>query len=203
MQVKLGQSVYDSFENSSVMYHFKCVFVIIEQEVFFMKIIMDENAMNRSLVRMSHEIIERNKGLDKVVLLGIETRGANLAFRIAKILEKIGKESVPVASLDVSYWRDDKPAKDQPFKLPISVQDRVVVIVDDVLFNGRTVRAAMDGIVFNGRPKEIQLAVLVDRGHRELPIRADIIGKNVPTSINEQVKVHLKEVDKVEEVVLI
>ncbi len=203
MQVKLGQSVYDSFENSSVMYHFKCVFVIIEQEVFFMKIIMDENAMNRSLVRMSHEIIERNKGLDKVVLLGIETRGANLAFRIAKILEKIGKESVPVASLDVSYWRDDKPAKDQPFKLPISVQDRVVVIVDDVLFNGRTVRAAMDGIVFNGRPKEIQLAVLVDRGHRELPIRADIVGKNVPTSINEQVKVHLKEVDKVEEVVLI
>ena len=168
-----------------------------------MKIIMDENAMNRSLVRMSHEIIERNKGLDKVVLLGIETRGANLAFRIAKILEKIGKESVPVASLDVSYWRDDKPAKDQPFKLPISVQDRVVVIVDDVLFNGRTVRAAMDGIVFNGRPKEIQLAVLVDRGHRELPIRADIVGKNVPTSINEQVKVHLKEVDKVEEVVLI
>ncbi len=179
------------------------MFVIIEQEVFFMKIIMDENAMNRSLVRMSHEIIERNKGLDKVVLLGIETRGANLAFRIAKILEKIGKESVPVASLDVSYWRDDKPAKDQPFKLPISVQDRVVVIVDDVLFNGRTVRAAMDGIVFNGRPKEIQLAVLVDRGHRELPIRADIVGKNVPTSINEQVKVHLKEVDKVEEVVLI
>lgn len=168
-----------------------------------MKIIMDENAMNRSLVRMSHEIIEKNKGLDKVVLLGIETRGANLAFRIAKILEKIEKVSVPVASLDVSYWRDDTPAKDQPFKLPISVQDRIVVIIDDVLFNGRTVRAAMDGIVFNGRPKEIQLAVLVDRGHRELPIRADIVGKNVPTSLSEQVKVHLKEVDKIEEVVLI
>lgn len=168
-----------------------------------MKIIMDEKAMSRSLIRMSHEIIELNKGLDKVVLLGIETRGANLAFRIAKILEKIGKVSVPVASLDVSYWRDDVSGKNQPFKLPISVQDRKVVIVDDVLFNGRTVRAAMDGIVFNGRPESIQLAVLVDRGHRELPIRADIVGKNVPTSLVENVKVHLTEVDKKEEVVLI
>lgn len=167
-----------------------------------MKIIMDENAMSRSLLRMSHEIIEKNKGLDKVVLLGIETRGANLAFRIAKILEKIEKVSVPVASLDVSYWRDDKPAKDQPFKLPISVQDRIVVIVDDVLFNGRTVRAAMDGIVFNGRPTAIQLAVLIDRGHRALPIRADIVGKNVPTAFDDQVKVYLKEVDQKEEVVL-
>ena len=167
-----------------------------------MKIIMDEKAMSRSLIRMSHEIIELNKGLDKVVLLGIETRGANLAFRIAKILEKIGKVSVPVASLDVSYWRDDISGKNQPFKLPISVQDRIVVLVDDVLFNGRTVRAAMDGIVFNGRPESIQLAVLVDRGHRELPIRADIVGKNVPTSLSENVKVYLSEVDQKEEVVL-
>lgn len=167
-----------------------------------MKIIMDESAMNRSLVRMAHEIIEKNKGLDKVVLLGIETRGANLAFRLAKLLEKIEKTTVPVASLDVSYWRDDKPAATQAMKLPISVQDRIVVIVDDVLFHGRTARAAMDGIVFNGRPNQIQLAVLVDRGHRELPIRADIVGKNVPTSINEKIKVNLKEVDGEESVIL-
>ncbi len=159
--------------------------------------------MNRSLVRMAHEIIEKNKGLDKVILLGIETRGANLAFRLAKLLEKIEKTTVPVASLDVSYWRDDKPSSTQAMKLPISVQDRVVVIVDDVLFKGRTVRAAMDGIVFNGRPRQIQLAVLVDRGHRELPIRADIVGKNIPTSISETVKVYLNEVDKKESVVLL
>lgn len=164
---------------------------------------MDESAMNRSLVRMAHEIIEKNKGLDKVILLGIETRGANLAFRLAKLLEKIEKTTVPVASLDVSYWRDDKPSSTQAMKLPISVQDRVVVIVDDVLFKGRTVRAAMDGIVFNGRPRQIQLAVLVDRGHRELPIRADIVGKNIPTSISETVKVYLNEVDKKESVVLL
>lgn len=168
-----------------------------------MKVIMDENAINRSLVRIAHEIIEKNKGLDKVVLLGIETRGANLAFRMAKIMEKIEKVSVPVASLDVSYWRDDLTPTDQAFKLPISVQDRIVVLIDDVLFKGRTVRAAMDGIVFNGRPKEIQLAVLVDRGHRELPIRADIVGKNIPTSIKETVKLYLNEVDNKEEVILL
>ncbi|CAM3609050.1 bifunctional pyr operon transcriptional regulator/uracil phosphoribosyltransferase PyrR [Erysipelothrix sp. HDW6B] len=165
-----------------------------------MKIIMDESAINRSLIRMTHEIIERNKGLDKVVLLGIETRGATLAFRIAKLMEKIEKVSVPVASLDISYWRDDLKSKDQAFRLPISVQDRVVVIVDDVLFKGRTVRAAMDGIVYNGRPQQIQLAVLVDRGHRELPIRADIVGKNIPTALEEKVKVKLREVDGEESV---
>ncbi|WZU00449.1 bifunctional pyr operon transcriptional regulator/uracil phosphoribosyltransferase PyrR [Erysipelothrix sp. D19-032] len=165
-----------------------------------MKIIMDESAINRSLIRMTHEIIERNKGLDKVVLLGIETRGATLAFRIAKLMEKIEKVSVPVASSDISYWRDDLKSKDQAFRLPISVQDRVVVIVDDVLFKGRTVRAAMDGIVYNGRPQQIQLVVLVDRGHRELPIRADIVGKNIPTALEEKVKVKLREVDGEESV---
>lgn len=160
-----------------------------------MKIIMDENAINRSLIRMTHEIIERNKGLDRVILLGIETRGATLAFRMAKLMQQFEKVNVPVASLDVSYWRDDISVKDQAFRLPISVQDRVVVIVDDVLFRGRTVRAAMDGIVFNGRPQQIQLAVLVDRGHREFPIRADFVGKNIPTSLNENVRVRLSEKD--------
>ena len=168
-----------------------------------MKTIMDESAMNRALVRMTHEIIERNKGLERVVLLGIETRGATLAFRIAKLMEQIERVSVPVASLDVSYWRDDISVKEQAVRLPISVQDRVVVIVDDVLFKGRTVRAAMDGIVFNGRPQQIQLAVLVDRGHRELPIRADFVGKNIPTAIKESVKVRLNENDGDNSVVII
>jgi pyrimidine operon attenuation protein / uracil phosphoribosyltransferase len=163
---------------------------------------MDNSAINRSLVRMAHEIIEKNKGVDKVVLLGIETRGANLAFRIAKLIESIEKQSVPVASLDVSYWRDDISIKKQAVKLPISVQDRIVVLIDDVLFKGRTVRAALDGVVYNGRPRAVQLAVLVDRGHRELPIRADIVGLNVPTSITEEVKVYLEEVDQRDEVVI-
>ncbi|AGN23818.1 bifunctional pyr operon transcriptional regulator/uracil phosphoribosyltransferase PyrR [Erysipelothrix rhusiopathiae] len=167
-----------------------------------MKTIMDESAINRSLIRMTHEIIEKNKGLDKVVLLGIETRGATLAFRMAKLMYQFENIKVPVASLDISYWRDDVKASDQAFRLPISVQDRVVVIVDDVLFKGRTVRAALDGIIYNGRPERVQLAVLVDRGHRELPIRADIVGKNIPTSLNETVKVKLREDDSEECVVL-
>ena len=168
-----------------------------------MKIIMDESAINRSLNRMAHEIIEQNNGLDKVILLGIETRGATLAFRLARILQDLAKVSVPVASLDVSYWRDDLSSSKQAFRLPISVQDRVVVIVDDVLFNGRTVRAAMDGVVYNGRPKSILLAVLIDRGHRELPIHPDVVGKNIPTSKNEMGSVHLKEVDGTESVSIV
>ena len=168
-----------------------------------MKIIMDESAINRSLNRMAHEIIEQNNGLDKVILLGIETRGATLAFRLARILQDLAKVSVPVASLDVSYWRDDLSSSKQAVRLPISVQDRVVVSVDDVLFNGRTVRAAMDGVVYNGRPKSILLAVLIDRGHRELPIHPDVVGKNIPTSKNEMVSVHLKEVDGMESVSLV
>lgn len=160
-----------------------------------MKKIMDESAMNRSLIRMTHEIIEQNRGLDKVVLLGIETRGATLAFRMAKLMREFEGVSVPVASLDVSYWRDDMVASEQAFKVPISVQDRIVVLVDDVLFSGRTVRAAMDGIVFNGRPQAVRLAILIDRGHRDLPIKADVVGKNIPTSKDELVVVKVKEVD--------
>lgn len=168
-----------------------------------MKIIMDESAINRSLLRMAHEIVERNKGLDKVVILGIERKGAILGFRLAKMLEQLEKVVVPVASLDVSYWRDDKKSSDQAFRLPISVQDRVVILVDDVLQNGRTARAAMDGVVFNGRPQSIQLAVLIDRGHRELPIHPDVVGKNIPTSKREHVDVLLKELDGKEAVVLL
>ena len=168
-----------------------------------MKILMDESALNRSIIRMTHEIIEHNKGLNKLVLLGIETRGATLAFRIAKLMREFEGVSVPVASLDISYWRDDKKSNDQQFRLPLSVQDRIVVIVDDVLFSGRSARAAMDGIIYNGRPQAIQLAVLIDRGHRELPIRADYVGKSIPTSYREVVVVKLKENDDEESVNLL
>lgn len=168
-----------------------------------MKILMDESALNRSIIRMTHEIIEHNKGLNKLVLLGIETRGATLAFRIAKLMREFEGVSVPVASLDISYWRDDKKSNDQQFRLPLSVQDRIVVIVDDVLFSGRSARAAMDGIIYNGRPQAIQLAVLIDRGHRELPIRADYVGKSIPTSYREVVVVKLNEDDDEESVNLL
>lgn len=168
-----------------------------------MKMLMDEAAIQRSLVRMTHEIIEHNEGLDRVVLLGIETRGASLAFRMAKLMREIEGVSVPVASLNISYWRDDRKSSDQVFRLPISVQDRIVIIVDDVLFSGRSARAAMDGIVFNGRPQAIQLAALIDRGHRELPIRADYVGKHIPTSHRELVVVKLQENDDEESVNLL
>lgn len=167
-----------------------------------MKVIMDQEAIRRSLVRMAHEIVESNRGLERVVLLGIETRGATLAFRMAKILKEIEGIDVPVASLDVSYWRDDMKKDGEAFRLPISVQDRNVIMIDDVLFKGRTARAAMDGIVYNGRPRRIQFAVLVDRGHRELPIRADFVGKNIPTSLKEDVRVKLVEDDDDEAVIL-
>lgn len=167
-----------------------------------MKIIMDQDAMKRSMVRMAHEIIESNRGLERVVLLGIETRGASIAFRMAKLLKEIEGVDVLVASLDVSYWRDDLKTDGEAFRLPISVQDRNVILIDDVLFKGRTARAAMDGIVYNGRPRRIQLAVLVDRGHRELPIRADFVGKNIPTSLQEDVRVKLMEDDQDEAVIL-
>lgn len=167
-----------------------------------MKVIMDQEAIRRSLVRMAHEIVESNRGLERVVLLGIETRGATLAFRMAKILKEIEGIDVPVASLDVSYWRDDMKKDGEAFRLPISVQDRNVIMIDDVLFKGRTARAAMDGIVYNGRPRRIQYAVLVDRGHRELPIRADFVGKNIPTSLKEDVRVKLVEDDDDEAVIL-
>ena len=168
-----------------------------------MKMLMDESAITRSLIRMTHEIIEHNKGLDRVVLLGIETRGATLAFRMAQLMREFEGVSVPVASLNISYWRDDRKSSNQVFRLPISVQDRIVVIVDDVLFSGRSARAAMDGIVHHGRPQSIQLAALVDRGHRELPIRADYVGKNIPTSYREVVVVKLNEVDDEESVNLL
>lgn len=161
-----------------------------------MKEIMDASSMKRSLVRMAHEIVEKNKGVEGLVLVGIKTRGEFLAERLKKMIDQFEECDIPCDSLDISSWRDDiERGEVQPPALRVPVQDRIVILVDDVLYKGRTVRAAMDGIMHFGRPRAIHLAVLVDRGHRELPIRADYVGKNVPTSLNEDVKVLDSETD--------
>ncbi len=165
---------------------------------------MDEKAIGRAIRRIAHEIIERNKGLDKTVLVGIHTRGVPLAQRLGRELAAIEGRDVPVYDLDISAYRDDDR------KNPIAVSDagkfdadgQTVILVDDVLFTGRTVRSALNAIMELGRPQFIELAVLVDRGHRELPIRADYVGKNVPTSRKEDVSVQLKETDSCDRVVL-
>lgn len=169
--------------------------------------IMDEKAINRSITRLSHEIIEKNKGIEDVVLIGIHTRGVPLAKRLASKIKEIENADVSVASLDITLYRDDlSKIDDNPIvnksQIGVGINDKNVVLVDDVIFTGRTVRAAMDALIDIGRPKTIQLAVLVDRGHRELPIRPDFIGKNVPTSKKEVISVHLDEVDKENEVVI-
>ena len=167
--------------------------------------LLDEKAIKRSLVRISHEIIERNKGVEDVVLIGVERRGYPLALRIAKQIESIEKVELKVGSLNVTPYRDDigeEFPKIKGIKLDIDVKDKIVIIVDDVLFTCRTVRAAMEAIIDNGRPKSIQLAVLIDRGHKELPIRADYIGKNIPTSADEIIKVNISEVDNEDSVII-
>ena len=167
-------------------------------------LLMDEKAIGRAIRRIAHEIIERNKGLDKTVLVGIHTRGVPLAQRLGRELAAIEGRDVPVYDLDISAYRDDDR------KNPIAVSDagkfdadgQTVILVDDVLFTGRTVRSALNAIMELGRSQFIELAVLVDRGHRELPIRADYVGKNVPTSRKEDVSVQLKETDSCDRVVL-
>ena len=167
-------------------------------------LLMDEKAIGRAIRRIAHEIIERNKGLDKTVLVGIHTRGVPLAQRLGRELAAIEGRDVPVYDLDISAYRDDDR------KNPIAVSDagkfdadgQTVILVDDVLFTGRTVRSALNAIMELGRPQFIELAVLVDRGHRELPIRADYVGNNVPTSRKEDVSVQLKETDSCDRVVL-
>lgn len=169
--------------------------------------ILDGEQIARTIRRISHEIIERNHGTEDVVLLGIRTRGVPLARRIAdRILENEGVK-LPVGELDITLYRDDLTSeREQPtvgkVQLPFSVRSAIVVLVDDVLFTGRTVRAAMDAVIDLGRPKRIQVAVLVDRGHRELPIRADFVGKNVPTSRQENVLVRFEEIDGSDEVLI-
>ena len=163
------------------------------------KEIYDDMAVKRALTRMTYEIIERNKGIDNLVIVGIKTRGAYLAQRIAKRLEQLEGASVPVGELDISMYRDDRKHTDDPVvkdsQLQFDITGKHVILVDDVLFTGRTIRAALDALMDQGRPDRINLAVLVDRGHRELPIRPDFIGKNIPTAMDEQVAVYVKEID--------
>jgi pyrimidine operon attenuation protein / uracil phosphoribosyltransferase len=162
-------------------------------------VVLDEVAIDRALTRIAHELLEANKGAEGLALAGIVTRGAVLAQRLAARIFEIEGTEVPVGTLDISFYRDDVATRLNPqvhtTDLPYEVDGRCVVLVDDVLFTGRTIRAAMDALMDYGRPACVRLAVLVDRGHRELPIRADYVGKNVPTSSREQVKVRLNEID--------
>jgi len=162
--------------------------------------IMDEKAIGRAITRISHEIIERNKGIENVVLIGIKTRGIPVASRIADKIETIEGQRIETGEMDITLYRDDLSKKQidpvvNSTKIDFDITDKIVVLVDDVLYTGRTVRSALNALMDVGRPKAIQLAVLVDRGHRELPIRADYVGKNVPTSKTEIISVKLNECD--------
>lgn len=164
--------------------------------------ILDEVALNRALTRISYEIIERNKGIENVILAGIKTRGVYIANRIASKISEIEGQDIPVGELDITLYRDDRhfpeEVEDPEVKgqiFPVSVKGKVVILVDDVIYTGRTIRAAMDAVIDLGRPEKIMVASLTDRGHREIPIKADYIGKNIPTSKSEQVKVSMKEID--------
>lgn len=170
-------------------------------------VLMDANGIRRALTRISHEILEKNKGMEHIVLVGIRTRGVPIAERIAKNIETIEGKRPPVGILDITLYRDDLSTLSyqpivHPTELPVDITGRHVVLVDDVLYTGRTIRAALDALIDMGRPKSIQLAVLIDRGHRELPIRADYVGKNVPTSSHELVSVQLGATDGLEKVVI-
>ncbi len=169
--------------------------------------IMDADAISRALVRISHEIVEKNSGTEGIILVGIHRRGVPLAERLARQIERIEGTEVPCGNLDITLYRDDLTLRhDRPLVqgtyVPIDITSRTVILVDDVLFTGRTIRAAMDALMDFGRPGAIQVVALVDRGHRELPIRADFVGKNVPTSRQEVVEVAVREIDGFEEVVI-
>lgn len=171
--------------------------------------LLDGPSMNRALTRIAHEIIERNKGIDECILVGIKTRGAFLAKRLAEKIEKIEGKAIRTGELDITLYRDDlstkyenQEAHVQQVDIDYLVKDQKIILVDDVLYTGRTVRAALDAVMDLGRPSQIQLAVLVDRGHRELPIRADYVGKNIPTSSTEKIVVSLVEVDGEDNVVI-
>jgi pyrimidine operon attenuation protein / uracil phosphoribosyltransferase len=171
--------------------------------------VMDADRMSRALTRIAHEILERNRGLDEIALVGIRTRGVPLARRLARTLKEINGDEVPTGALDITLYRDDlmrNPVGPQPVvrrtEIPFSIDDRRILLVDDVLYTGRTIRAALDALIDFGRPRGIQLVVLVDRGHRELPIKADYVGKNLPTSLRQSIQVRLQEIDGADEVLL-
>lgn len=170
-------------------------------------VLMDEAAVRRALIRISHEIIEHNQGLDNVALIGIQRRGVPMAKFIQNYLEEIEGVKIPLGILDITFYRDDlSMLSSHPLvhstDIPFNVNGKKIVLVDDVLFTGRTIRSAIDNIFDMGRPDEVQLAILIDRGHRQLPIRADYVGKNVPTSLNESVEVEIKDVDSNTQVLL-
>lgn len=169
--------------------------------------IMDESGIARAVTRIAHEIIEKNKGIEDIILIGIQRRGVPLASRIARKIKEVEGHEVPVGILDITFYRDDlSMLYEHPIvngtEINFQVTGKKVILVDDVLFTGRTARAAIDAIMDIGRPAVIQLAILIDRGHRELPIRADYVGKNVPTSRNEVIHVKLEEIDKVNDVTI-
>lgn len=168
-------------------------------------IVLDQSAMNRALTRIAHEIVERNKGGDDLILVGIKTRGVPLAKRLQEKIKRIEEVTVPIGELDITLYRDDLQKKSPEPELiatniEVEIKNKTVILVDDVLYTGRTVRAAMDAVMDIERPAQIQLAVLIDRGHRELPIRADYVGKNIPTSNEELIVVELTEQDDLDEV---
>ena len=171
------------------------------------RVVMDAERIDRCITRIAYEILEKNKGVDELALIGIRTRGVYLAQRIQEKIFRIEGSNVPLGILDITLYRDDigkrkgKPRLERT-EVPFSLDNKKVVLVDDVLFTGRTIRAAMDALIDFGRPKRIQLAVLIDRGHRELPIRADFVGKDLPSSLWEAVSVHLKENDQKDEVII-
>ena len=172
------------------------------------KTIMTPDDIRRSLSRIAHEIIERNRTTEHLVLVGMRTRGVPLAKRLVANMENLGGSRIPVGALDISLYRDDlTPLNRQPTvqrtDIPVSIDDKSVVLVDDVLYTGRSTRAAMDALIDLGRPRSIQLAVLVDRGHRELPIRADYVGKNIPSSRDEEIQVQLVETDGIDGVIIV
>jgi len=172
------------------------------------RLVMDAGDIARGLTRIAHEILERNKGVQALGLVGIRTGGVHLAHRLVKRIQEIESASVPIGELDITLYRDDLSLrKEQPVlrrtSVPFDISDRIIVLVDDVLFTGRTIRAAMDGLIDLGRPAEIQLAVLVDRGHRQLPIKANYIGKNLPTARDEKVQVLLEESGEDDRVVIL
>ena len=175
-----------------------------------MPVVMDADRIARTLTRIAHEIVERNRGVDDLALVGVRTRGVHLARRLAQTLREITGQDVPTGTLDITLYRDDlmrHAVGPQPLvrrtEIPFSIDDRRILLVDDVLYTGRTTRAALDALIDFGRPRNIQLIVLVDRGHRELPIKADYVGKNLPTSPEESVQVRLRETDDIDEVVLV
>lgn len=177
---------------------------------FFMseKVVMSPEEIRRALTRIAHEVLENNHGCDGLVFIGVHTRGVPLARRLAEEIGRFENEEIPVGSLDIGLYRDDLAYRlDQlvfkPSEMPVDITGKRVVLVDDVLFTGRSVRAAMDALVEHGRPQQILLAVLIDRGHRELPIKANFVGKNIPSSRHERIQLRLKEIDGRDEVVII